>query len=194
MTTLSLSSSSLSYCFCSDSVRFNFENNILDIVTRQTDTEKLKFNIKSVHYETINDVSHTVLISCNGDTFYIVDNKFHREDDKPAITMLRFTTLADETNDNGDKSMAKIWMKNGLYHREGDKPALIFQNGELLWKENGHFKRNPFTNASVYIPNEKHSSLISYDRISSKMVFIEDETEIQRHLEEKLLDFSYDNA
>lgn len=197
MNTLSFGSSSLSFLNCADDIRFVFDNNILNIVTRKTDQEKLQFNIIDVSEETIEGVVHIVLISNQGDTFYIVDNQFHREDDKPAVTMRRFALDEEQFLDNTARVWAKIWMKKGLYHRSGDKPALIFKHGDLLWMENGHFKRNPFTNASIYTPNGGSDSIIlcSFERSDSgSRIEALNEEDLKRHIDEKLLDFSYDNA
>lgn len=187
------SSSSLSFPECADDIRFEFDGKYLNLVTRKSNEEKHQIIIVSQTEEVINNVVHTVLTSDFGETFYIVDNQFHREDDRPAITMRRWIVNFDHSELNTLDTWCKIWMKNGLYHREGDKPALIYKNGDLLWMENGHFKRNPFTNASIYQPNCSYLKAVCFDRVKHKWDYLSDE-EIQKQIDAKLFDFRYENA
>ena len=187
------SSPSLSFPECPDDVRFEFDGKYLNIVTRKSNEEKHQIIIVSQTEEVINNVVHTVLTSDFGETFYIVDNQFHREDDRPAITMRRWIVDFDKSKLHTLDTWCKIWMKNGLYHRAGDKPALIYKNGDLLWMVNGHFKRNPFTNASIYQPNSKSSKAICCDRKKHKWEWLEEE-EIKEQIAQKLFDFKYENS
>lgn len=193
MTNSVIASSSLNFPKCPDDIRFSFDGKTLDIVTRKCNEEKHQIMIVSQTEEVINNVTHTVLTSSEGETFYIVDNQFHREDDRPAITMRRWIIDYDHSEPDTLNTWSKIWMKNGLYHRLDDKPALIYKNGDLLWMENGHFKRNPFTNASVYQPNCLHLKGICFDRKAGKFEEISDE-ELEKQIAEKLFDFKYENA
>ena len=184
-------STSLSFPACPDDVRFSLNDDILTIVTRKTNEENHKFSIVSQTEETINEVVHTVLKSDQGDTFYIVDNQFHCEDDRPAINMRRWVVDFDHSKPETLNAWAKIWMKKGLYHRAGDKPALIFKNGDLLWMENGHFKRNPFTNASVYLTEDEHA--ICFDRQKGLWDY-PTPSELSQQKDQKLFDFKYETA
>ena len=73
-----------------DSIRFTYSKNVLNIITRQSDDEKHSFNIVKEEEVIINNVTHTVLTSDKNDIFHIVNDKFHREDDNPAIVCRRF--------------------------------------------------------------------------------------------------------
>lgn len=193
MTNSVIASSSLNFPKCPDDIRFSFDGKTLDIVTRKSNEEKHQILIVSQTEEVINNVTHTVLTSSEGETFYIVNNQFHREDDRPAITMKRWIINFEHSEPDTLDTWSKIWMKNGLYHREGDKPALIYKNGDLLWMENGHFKRNPFTNASVYQPNCSYLKGICFDRKAGKFDEISNE-ELEKQIAKKLFDFKYENA
>lgn len=195
MTNSVIASSSLSFSQCADDIRFSFDGETLNIVTRKTDEEEHKFTIVTQKEETINNVAHTVLISDHGDTFYIVNNQFHREDDRPAINMRRYIFSYREKDTSTLNVWCKIWMKNGLYHRSGDKPALIFKNGDLLWMENGHFKRNPYINASIFLASDYNGDVMALccDRANDKFDWL-DNQEIQKQIDAKLFDFKYENA
>ena len=135
-----IKSSSLDSNNCKDSVRFLFEGGILQVIKGKSNFNYI-FKIIDVKTVNINNVSHTVLTSNENNVFYIVNNKFHREDDKPAIFM------------EGDK----IWMKNGLYHRSNDKPS-IYSQGIFIWAKNG-IKYTP------YFLGKEHYSLDCVDNI-----------------------------
>lgn len=196
MTNQILASSSLYFSQCADDIRFSFDGTILKIVTRKDNEEKHTFVITSQTEEVINNVTHIILKSKEGCEFSIVNNQFHREDNKPAINMTRWILNFDKSNPTTLNTWCKIWMKNGLYHRDGDKPALIFQNGDLLWMQNGHFKRNPHINASVYQPNYKYSDMIRCERNDDGFLLydvIEDEEEKLRHIDQGLLNYFYES-
>ncbi len=189
-------------------VRLKLNADTLTLMTRANDDEVHTFKIASTKEVTINKVVHTVITSDQNDVFYIVDGKFHREGDRPAITCRRFDVMMT-LKDGGElgcqsqikkrynevkQIWCKIWVKNGQYHRTNDKPALIFETGDLMWWEKGGFKRNPFTNSSIYLPNNGDNfSAISYDSSDpSNMVFHKKE---EKEAQEKkgLFYFSFEN-
>lgn len=139
--TKNLGSQSLSFPECVDDIRFAFDGKKLTVVSRKGNEEKLSFFITSQRNEIINKVNHTVLSTNDGCEFYIVNNKFHREDDKPAIIMKRWGFNYKLNNPDSLNVKCKIWMKNGRYHRPDNKYAVFFENGVKLWFENGLIKR-----------------------------------------------------
>jgi hypothetical protein len=58
---------------------------------------------------------------------YIIDNKIHRDNDKPSV----------EYEDG-----TKYWYKNGKRHRDNDKPSVEDVNGTKEWYQNGVFIRS----------------------------------------------------
>lgn len=101
----------------------------------------------------INNILHTVLISNENDTFYIVYNKFHREDNEPAIFML---------------GSCKIWMKNGLYHRENNKPAIDF-DGLFIWAKNGIKYTLSFLSEEYYSLNSKDNVVLDLNNLQQAL-------------------------
>ena len=186
-----------------NNIRLELNDKILTMKTRRNDAETHNFNISSTKEVTINNVIHTVITSDNNDVFYIVDGKFHREDDRPAITCRRFdldmtllngNSLSDQSEiseqyDDLKKVWCKIWMTNGQFNRTNDKPALIFENGDLMWFENGDFARNPFENSSVYLPNLGYA--ISYNSNDSDNMVFHDIKEKEKQENDGLFDYSY---
>ena len=69
-------------------------------------------------------IEYTVTVCDNGDRFWYLNGKFHREDG-PAFEYA-----------NGDK----IWYMNGVRHRE-DGPAFEYANGDKEWFLNGKLHR-----------------------------------------------------
>jgi len=69
-------------------------------------------------------IEYTVTVCDNGDRFWYLNGKFHREDG-PAFEYA-----------NGDK----IWYMNGVRHRE-DGPAFEYANGDKIWYFNGKLHR-----------------------------------------------------
>jgi hypothetical protein len=69
---------------------------------------------------------HEIKINLYKKEWY-VNNKLHRNNDKPAI----------EYSD-GDKK----WYQNGKLHRNNDKPAIINKNGNKYWYKNGRWYRD----------------------------------------------------
>ena len=146
-----IKSSSLYSENCNDSIRFLFEGGILHIVKGGKNTYDI-FNIVNVKNVNINNVVHTVLTSNKNDTFYIVDNKFHREDNEPAIFM----------------QDCKIWMKNGLYHRENDKPA-IDSDGLFVWVKNGMKYTPSFLSKEYYSLNSSDNTVLNKDKLQEAL-------------------------
>lgn len=183
-----ISSPDLFFPACKDSIRFKFNknNNILHIVTRKDNSEQFNIKIVNHFFQIINNIEHLVLKSDKDEIFYIVDNKFHREGDKPAICMIRKDLM--ETG----LFKSKIWMINGLYHRENDKPALIYINGDLAWFKKGLNTRNPSFNSSFFINEDKY--LVKSNVIATYFAIDNSEEEYKRHMENKLLDYSYDKV
>jgi hypothetical protein len=67
----------------------------------------MKYKIEISEYKTI--------------TYYYKD-KYHKEDDLPAII---------------DSNGHKYYYKNGKLHRDGDKPAIIHSNSDKKYWKNG---------------------------------------------------------
>jgi hypothetical protein len=186
-------------------VRLQLNEKTLVLLTRQDNDEVHTFNISSTKEVTINKIIHTVITSDQDDIFYIVDGKFHREGDRPAITCRRFDlmmtlknggqlgcqTLIKENYNELKQVWCKIWMKNGQYHRLNDKPALIFQNGDLMWWENGFFKRNPFENSSIYLPASDDA--ISYDSNDTGNIVWHNKDEMEKQVNDGLFNYSFEN-
>jgi hypothetical protein len=164
-----LQSKSLYYKYCEDSVRFVLEGNILKTVTNKFNTETHFYTIVSCDEVYINNVKHFLLKSSENFYFYIVNNKFHREDDKPALFILKEGLKLD------DKSKTKIWIKNGLFHRDNNKPSIISELNEFIWTNEGKLVNNNYTNEPVYCIS-KDNNLINLE------------------LEKFLSKFSYDNT
>jgi hypothetical protein len=184
-------------------VRFKLINKTLVLLTRMNDDERHIFKISSTKEVTINKIVHTVITSDKNDVFYIVDGKFHREGKRPAIVCRRFDL--NMTLQNGSELFdqseikkrykevkrfwCKMWVKNGQYHRTNDKPALIFDNGDLMWWENGCFKRNPFDNSSIYLPSINYA--ISYDSNDKSNMVFHDNKEKQIQEKKGLFNYSF---
>ncbi len=93
----------------------SFDNNILVVLSNRHQLETLKFKIVSQSSELINGVLHTKLLSHNNDIFFILNNKFHREDDQPAVICT--LNIFSSQNKTLKKSICKMWFKNGFFHR-----------------------------------------------------------------------------
>lgn len=183
-----LKSKHSTYVKGSDSIRFIFKKNILVISTRKDNSEKHSFKIVSQEEEIINGVTHTVLTSNKKDVFYIVNDQFHRENDLPAITCRRSNLMEDKI------VFCKMWIKNGRYHRDNDKPALIWKSGDLMWMIKGSFKRNPFENISIYLPDDTFPSAICHDSDKpDNMDFISD-SKLKEQQNKGLVKYSYSHC
>jgi hypothetical protein len=90
-------------------------------------------------------VDHNAYISYN------IDNKIHRDNDKPAI---EYASGTKEWCKNGElhrdndqparewTNGTKSWWKNDKRHRDNDKPALERVDGTKEWYQNGIFVRS----------------------------------------------------
>lgn len=115
----------------------SFENNTLVVSSRRHKVEVLNFNIISQSTELINGIEHTRLLSDNNDIFFVVDGKFHREDDHPAVICKRL--ILGFCPKKLEKAKCLMWIKNGVYHRDNKLPAVIYEDGNLMWFVNGHW-------------------------------------------------------
>lgn len=161
-----MESTSLSFQYCNDSVLFSFKENVLQLIFGEFPFFKNHFllqnffseynynkifNIIDVKEVYINNILHTVLNSSENDTFYIVNNQFHREDDEPAISI----------------KDVQLWLKNGVYHRENEKPSICLNIKKLinlnLLQKNKHKKRSrPSKNVFNSRKNKKATN-VSYE-------------------------------
>ena len=67
------------------------------------------------------------IVNHDNRTEYYIDNKLHRDNDKPAREW-----------SNGSKS----WWQNGKLHRDNDKPAVEYSSGTKWWFQNDKLHRN----------------------------------------------------
>lgn len=163
-----MESASLSFEYCNDSVLFSFKENILQLIFgefhffnnhfllqnffSEYNYNKI-FNIIDVKEVCINNVLHTVLTSSENDTFYIVNNQFHREDDEPAICI----------------KDVQLWLKNGVYHRENEKPSICLNikkliNLNLLQKNKNKHKKRSRSSKNVFNSRKnKKVTNVSYE-------------------------------
>jgi hypothetical protein len=83
--------------------------------------------------------------------YYKIDNKIHRDNDKPAIEWSdgkKEWYQNDERHRDNDKpaiefaSGTKFWYQNGKLHRDNDKPAIEHANGTKEWYQNGNQHRD----------------------------------------------------
>ena len=105
---------------------FNYIN-YFDLLSRFKISE-----YKTHHLQIIKRRSY--IIKENKSIKYKIDNKLHRDGDKPAIE------YADGRKDwyqNG-----KFWCKNGKLHRDNDKPAVEYADGAKFWYQNGKLHRS----------------------------------------------------
>jgi hypothetical protein len=77
---------------------------------------------------------------------YHIDNKLHRDNDKPAI---EYASGSKEWYQNGKRHRGndkpaveyadgiKEWWSNGKLHRDNDEPAIEFSDGSKSWYQNG---------------------------------------------------------
>jgi hypothetical protein len=82
---------------------------------------------------------------------YCIDNKTHRDDDKPAIEWVDGTKSWWQYNNrhrDDDKPAVeyaddtKYWYQNGKCHRDNDKPAVEYADGSKDWYLHGEFIRH----------------------------------------------------
>jgi hypothetical protein len=82
---------------------------------------------------------------------YCIDNKLHRDNDKPAVEWSRGTKKwyqNDRLHRINDMPAVewsdgtKWWFQNGKLHRDNDRPAVEFSNGSKEWWQNDVFIRS----------------------------------------------------
>jgi hypothetical protein len=82
---------------------------------------------------------------------YYIDNKSHRDNDKPAVEWSLGTKewyQNGKTHRDNDKPAiecpdgSKFWYQNGKRHRTNDNPAIEYANGTKIWYQNGKFIRH----------------------------------------------------
>lgn len=78
-----------------------------------------------------------VIVDEYSKTYWYLNNKFHRENDKPAIIW---------------SDGSKHWYINGKRHRENDKPAIIWSDESKEWWKNGicHRENGPAKVNDIY--------------------------------------------
>jgi hypothetical protein len=91
------------------------------------------------------------VIKDNYSLCYYIDNKRHRDNDKPAR---EYENGSKEWYQNGkihrdnDRPAfefpysKKEWYQNGKRHRDNDKPAREYEDGKKEWYQNGKFIRS----------------------------------------------------
>ena len=77
----------------------------------------------------------TIVSRNSYETTWRVFNKYHRENDKPAIIY---------------KLGTKHWYINGKLHRDNNQPAIIHTNGNQYWYQNGKYHRENDQSAIIY--------------------------------------------
>jgi hypothetical protein len=80
-------------------------------------------------------------VNYNNRTYYYIDNKRHRDNDKPAIEYANGT---------------KAWYQNGKVHRDNDNPAIILSDGSKSWYQNDKLHRYNDKPAIEYADGTKH--------------------------------------
>jgi hypothetical protein len=95
---------------------FNYIN-YFDLLSRFKIYEHKSYQLRIIKRRgyIINDYIHNR-------TEYCIDDKLHRDNDKPAIE-----------NESGTKE----WYQNGKLHRDNDKPAVEYADGTRSWWKNG---------------------------------------------------------
>jgi hypothetical protein len=82
---------------------------------------------------------------------YYIDNKSHRDNDKPAIEYANgskeWYQHGKLHRDNDQPAVersdgSKYWYQNGKLHRDNDKPAREWSDGSKWWYQNGVFIRS----------------------------------------------------
>jgi hypothetical protein len=93
------------------------------------------------YIELINNIKHTVIVFTTGEVWWTLNDKRHREDDKPAV----ITSLGD-----------RFWYKNNTLHRENDNPAVIYGrlNTEEWWINGKRHRENGQPSIIDYRDNE----------------------------------------
>lgn len=129
----------------------SFENNSLFVLSKRHQVEILKFKIVDQLIEIINGVKHTKFISNNNDIFYVVNGKFHREDDQPAVICSLY--VLNSYTKQLKKSKCEMFFKNGFFHRNQD--ILPFKTGCFSYQYiNPNFNLSDFfKNLSFTIKN-----------------------------------------
>ena len=112
--------------------------NICRIVERLKDSQRKERIIESITKQVVDD---------SGYVYYYLDNKLHREYDKPAVESVKYRMKKWYYNNNlhreNDKPAyecedgTKSWFYNGKRHRENDKPAMECGSGTKEWYYNG---------------------------------------------------------
>ncbi len=82
---------------------------------------------------------------------YRIDNKRHRDNDKPAIKYAngsKYWYQNGKRHRDNDKPAiecldgSKLWYKNDKLHRDNDKPAVEYTYGRKEWWQNGELIRS----------------------------------------------------
>ncbi len=83
-------------------------------------------------------------------TEYYIDNKLHRDNDKPAIEYVSGSKAwyqNDELHRDNDKPAIEYtnctrWYQNNKLHRDNDQPAVERSDGSKYWYQNGKLHRD----------------------------------------------------
>jgi hypothetical protein len=82
---------------------------------------------------------------------HYIDNKLHRDNDKPAIehaSGTKYWYQNDQRHRDNDKPAiewsygSKSWWQNGKRHRDNDKPAVELSDGAKYWYQNDKLHRD----------------------------------------------------
>ena len=95
----------------------NYTNFIIDCKTILLEKEIKWFELKNIKLKLLETYENI-----DGDQIWYKNNKYHRDNDLPAIIEL-----------SGDQ----FWYQNGKYHRDNDLPAVITIDGHQCWYQNG---------------------------------------------------------
>jgi hypothetical protein len=90
-------------------------------------TNKIKIIQQITREQLLNYISNGIFEAMDGRIYYFKDNKFHRDNDLPAIE------FAD-----GHKE----WYIDGIKHRHTDLPSIVYGDGFMIWMKNGIVHRD----------------------------------------------------
>jgi hypothetical protein len=122
---------------------FNYIN-YFDLLSRFKIDEYKSYQLRTIKRRSC-VINHTNRIE------YHIDNKLHRDNDKPAVEWSDGTIswwqygTRHRNNDNPAVEWAdgtKLWWQNGELHRDNDKPAVELADGAKEWYQNGKIHRD----------------------------------------------------